>query len=281
VTAEQVKKYSIDQSRLTFLRDISRENQRMVVWKHLDRSLQGLGDIDVAAPAADLDNITASSLVSAGSALKASHAVICDHLPSVRLHFYVQPERSPELFEFDVITQPSRMTSRWASPTKLVGLSVVDPTGIRRLRPGAEALTLLVMQGMTSAGADKLKAHDRECVLSGLAVDLDGAIEACRVLAPPLARRQLASFVERLAHGEWDASMALAALVGFGVTGMTSPKFAFDRGVHRNKYRTGDECLMFGIMRRLGRKMPHSTCVEFLAAAREDGHDVIDLVSTR
>jgi hypothetical protein len=281
MTSEQVQEHTIDQSRLTFLREISEQNERMVVWKHLDRSLRGFGDIDVAAPADDLDRVTACSLASARSALNASHAVICDHVPSVRLHFYVQPERSPDLFEFDVITQPSRMTSRWAAPSDLVGLSVVDPTGIRRLRPGAESLILLVWQGMSWAGTDQLTGHDRESVIDGLAMDPDGALKACRALAPPLAAKQLRGFVERLILGEWERSWALAALCGFAVTGAASPKFAINRALHRNKYRTGHECLMFGIMRRHGRKMPDGPLSTFLEAAREESHEVIDLESGR
>jgi hypothetical protein len=268
---------TLDHSRVAFLRELTRRHENLVVWKHLDRSLHGHGDVDAVAPEQDVGAITQDAVSIAAATLGATHAILCDHVPSARLHFFVQPHCLPQLFELDIWMQPSRGSARWADPRSMVQLAIVGMHGIRQLRPGAEAIMVLVYQGLSWKGHNKLAGDEREIVERGLADDLQGAYEACRVLPPRLARSPLLELVGCLRQGAWSRRYALQAFGGFALAGLAHPEFAARRGMHRAQFIRGRECLMFKLMRRHRRQVPSDGVDALLDAARAGGHDVSTL----
>ncbi len=267
----------IDQDRVRFLDELSGRHPQLVVWKHLERSLRGLGDIDAVAPRRALLAITQDVSRLGRDVLGASHSIVCDHVPNVRLQFLVRPRDLPDLFEFDIWTRPSRGSASWADPVSVARLSTVGEYGVRQLRPGAEALMLLVYGGLSIRGEDRLAGSDRDTVLLNLGSDLEGAHAACATLPPPPARSPLRHLVDAMRWGAWDAQAARLAMAGFMVSGLARPHFLARQGWFRLRYLRRRECLMFTLMRRHGRRVPPSGVAALLAEARNSAHVVTDL----
>jgi hypothetical protein len=260
-----------------FLRELTARHASLLVWKHLDRALQGQGDVDAAAPVADVAALRGDATSIAARTLAASHVILCDHIADKSLHFFVQPDRLPQLFEFDICTQPSRGLAPWARPDLMLPLATMSAEGIRRLRPGAEAVVSLVYHGLSPSGAPRLTGSVRTLVEVGLAEDRAGAHEACASLPPRAARRPLAALVETVSCGGWDRRLARRAYVGFALAACAHPRFAVRRLGLRAGLATGRECVMSRLARREGRRVPPSGVDALLRAARADGHVVIAL----
>ena len=268
---------TLDHFRVSFLRELTGHHERLVVWKHLDRALHGHGDVDAVAPEQDVPAITQDAVSIAAATLGATHAILCDHVPNVRLHFFVQPHCLPQLFELDIWMQPSRGSARWADPRVIAQFAILGMHGIRHLRPGAEAIMLLVYQGLSWKGQNKLAGEERETIVRGLSGDLEGAYEACRVLPPRPARAALLKLTGCLQQGVWSRKYALQAFGGFTLAGLAHPDFAARQAMHRAQFIRGHECLMFTLMRRHHRQVPPAGVNALLDAARASGHAVSTL----
>lgn len=266
-----------DESRATFLRELTRRHEGLVVWKHLDRALLGQGDIDAAAPLGDTEAIAADAIRIAPTILGATHVISCHHVADKWLHFFVQPRLLPQLFEFDLCTQPARGLAPWANPHAMPRLAVVGPDGIRRLRQGAEAVVSLVYHGLSPRGGYRLAGAEREIVERGLAEDLSGAREACSALLPRPVRAPLLELVDRLSAGGWDVRRARLAFLGFVVSGLAHPRFTVRRVLFRARLAVGRECLMSDLARHHGRQVPATGLSRLLRDARETGHEVTAL----
>lgn len=270
-----------DPQRGTFLRELCQRHQDLVVWKHLDRALEGRGDIDAATPAGSVRQIAATAVDLACHELGASSVIRCSHVAGKTLLFFVRPAFLPQLFELDLCRQPSRASAPWADPRRLLELAV-DDDGIRRLRPGAEAVVSLVYHGLSAGGHARLAGDERAIVRHGLAVDLAGAIEACALLPPAPARAPLTSLTEELARGTWSRGHAAAAWFGFMAGALGSPGHAVGRTISRVGQRLDRDCVMSRLARHHGRRVPMSIA-RLLQEARDDGHDVreVGTVSAR
>jgi len=266
-----------DPSRVAFLRELTRRHENLVVWKHLDRALRGCGDIDAAAPVEDIGSVAANAVLIAADTLGASHVIHCDHVADKRLQFFVQPERLPQLFEFDLCVQPSRGLAPWASPSAMVALAAIRPDGIRSLRPGAEAVVSLVYHGISWQGQDKLAGDERQIVDKGLADNPEDAYEACRTLPPGPARLPLLALVDNLRQGAWSRRYAQHAFGGFLLSGLACPAFTARRAMYRVRLASGRECLMSRLARIYDRRVSAGSVGTLLEAARADGHEVSTL----
>jgi hypothetical protein len=265
---------TLDHSIVAFLNELTRRHEHLLVWKHLDRALQGRGDIDAAAPEGETAAIAADAVSIAADTLSASHVIHCDHVADKRLQFFVQPERLPQLFEFDLCVQPSRGFAPWADPHSMVPLAIVGVHGIRHLRPGAEAVVSLVYHGISWRGQDKLAGDERQIVEKGLADDLEGVYDACRTLPPGPARSPLLVLIENLCRGTWSRRYAQHAFSGFVLGGLARPAFAARRGMYRAHLAVGRECLMSRLARSHDRRVPAGGVDALLDAARAGGHEI-------
>lgn len=266
-----------DPLRVAFLRELTCRHENLVVWKHLDRALRGQGDIDAAAPAEDVPSIATDAVSISATTLGASHVIRCHHVADKRLQFFVQPQRLPQLFEFDVCVQPSRGFAPWADPHSMVPLAIMGVHGIRHLRPGAEAIISLVYHGISWQGQDKLAGDERQIVERGLTDDLEGAYEACRTLPPGPARSPLLVLVRSLCRGTWSRRHAQQTFGGFVLGGLARPAFTARRGMYRARLAGGRECLMSRLARGHGRRVPAGGVDALLDAARASGHEVSTL----
>jgi len=268
---------TVDVTRVDFLREMTARHPGLLVWKHLQRALQGQGDVDAAAPARDAAAIRADAQAIAATTLAASHVILCDHIADKKLHFFVQPDRLPHLFEFDVCCQPSRGLAPWAGPDRMLPLATLSGEGIRRLRPGAEAVVSLVYHGLSPSGTTRPRGHEAALVDLGLAQDREGAERACATLPPRPARRPLAALVQQVSEGHWDRTLAQRAYAGFVVASCAHPRFSVRRLGLRAQLAAGRECVMSVLARREGRLVPAAGLETLLRQARADGHTVLEL----
>lgn len=264
---------AVDTQRQTFLQQLTAAHPRLVVWKHLDRALCGRGDIDAAAPAADAEAIVTTALRVGQVALGATVAVECRHVADKTLLFFVQPHRLPQLFELDVCHQPSRGLAPWASPEALLDLSRLDD-GIRRLRPGAEAIVSLVYHGLSIGGRDRLSGDELMLLRQGVSADPDGATLACRRLAPRPALRPLVRILQLAGQRQWEPGSARLAWFAMATSGARHPGFVARRGWFRLRLLAGRDCVMSDLARRHGRRVDADALADLLARAHADGHRI-------
>jgi hypothetical protein len=267
---------TVDTTRVEFLREMTARHPRLLVWKHLDRALRGSGDVDAAAPRSDLPDIGADAFTIGQKTLAATHLIVCTHVADKTLYFFAQPDRLPNLFEFDVCSQPSRGLAPWGSPSRLVPLATVSAQGIRRLRPGAEAVVSLVYHGLSRSGTHRLHDEEFDLVDAGLKEDMLGAREACRTLPPLPARQPLLDLVSQISYGFWKRTAAQRAYAAFALAATAHPPFMARRAAFRLCLATGRECVMSRLARREGRRVPDTGLEQLLIRARAQGHRVIE-----
>lgn len=263
-----------DAARVAILRHLSTRHPGFLVWKHLDRALLGMGDVDAAVPAVDVRAIAAEAKAVAKDLLAATTVITCEHVADKHLLFFVQPQRLPQLFELDLCSQPSRGLAPWADPRRMAALTIMSPEGIRRLRPGAEAVVSLVYHGLSLRGGDRLLGSERDLVQKGLIEDEEGVLLSCHRLVPLPARGPVLELLRRLQHGSWDPSSAAQAQAGFVLSGLAHPRHTIRRAGFRVGLATGRECVMSRLARRDGRRVGASDLDNLLFRARAGGHTV-------
>lgn len=263
-----------DETRVALLEQLSQRHPGFLVWKHLDRSLVGQGDVDAAAPAHEVQVISADAMAIAKRTIGATTVILCQHVADKHLQFFVQPDRLPQLFELDICTQPSRGLAPWAPPQRMARLTTMTPQGIRSLRTGAESIVSLVYHGISAGGHDRLRGYEREIVRVGLAGDMDGAVQACKLLVPALARGHVLELARRCAEGDWDPMTASRAHRGFIATGLHHPLFSARRAAFRLRLAAGRECVMSRLARRHDRRVAAEDLDVLLRLAATQGHVV-------
>lgn len=264
-----------DLTRLALLQRLTRTHPGFVVWKHADRAVLGRGDLDCAVPAAQLEDLVVTGLEVGATLLGASAVVECRHVADKVLLFFVQDDRLPQLLELDLCRSPSRGLAPWAAPETMLGLSTVDHRGVRRLRPGAEAVVSLVYHGLSASGRPRLCGDELGIFRRGTREDGGGASAACLLLPPWPARRALARLLDVAAKGGWDRSAAAAAWWGFVVSGAAHPMSVARRSLFRARLRLGRECVMSDLARRHDRKVDAGAVAALLVTAEKDGHRVL------
>jgi hypothetical protein len=190
---------------LVLLRRLTDRFPQWVVWKNADVALGGRGDIDVVAPAQDWDGIQ-EQFVKWASEQGLGPALMCRHVPGSMFLFAADP-RWDAPFELDVKARGLHRGATVFRPADLVPLSVLDPRGFRRLRPGAEGMFKLILNGVKRAGRPRVERVASERVRELLASDPDGLREAALLFG--VARAAAQRLAEEVARGRWRRGSSL------------------------------------------------------------------------
>jgi hypothetical protein len=185
---------------LPLLRRLTELSQTYVVWKQIDSALEGLGDIDSAADPADWD-----ALEQAFREWAAENAVepvaVCNHIPGGR-NLIAAPASMTSFLELSIKHDKIWRGSMLFTLGQLAPLTMVDPRGFRRVRPGAEGLLKLVLNGSRWGGRADAGGLRSKHVVELLDADPDGADAAAELFGPAApAARTLAA---RVRAGGWD-----------------------------------------------------------------------------
>jgi hypothetical protein len=185
---------------LPLLRRLTEASPSWVVWKNVDSALSGTGDIDAAAPETDWPLIEREFRQWA-TEFAFGPVIVCHHIPG-GLNLVAVPPTMSTLLELGV-----KARRIWRGATLFVlddlkPLMVLDPRGFRRIRPGAEGLFKLLLNGARWNGMPNPDSLRSKRVAELLREDPDGAWMAAQLLGP--ARGAMLRAAQRVAVGDWD-----------------------------------------------------------------------------
>jgi hypothetical protein len=171
-----------------------------VVWKNADAAFAGSGDVDSAAPMREW-GLVAGEFRAWSSEVGLGPVVVCMHPPRTMFLLSVDRERAT-FAELDVLARKYFRGWTLFSAEDLLPLAQVDDRGFRVIRPGAQALILLLTNGARWGGRRDQKGMSRRRIPQLLAEDLQGALMAAGLMKLPVeAVRRLADAV---VGGSWD-----------------------------------------------------------------------------
>jgi hypothetical protein len=199
---------------LPLLRQLTEVSSEWVVWKNVDSALDAGGDIDSAAPARDWPKLREAFLHWAAR-FDLWPAAICDHIPG-GLNLVAAPVGSPLLLELSI-----KQSKAWRGSTlfvldDLLPLTEWDERGFRRLRPGAEGILKLLLNGTQWGGRPNRSGLEAKRVRAELVADLEGVRQCAQLFGAAAGSAEAAAAA--LTEGGWDrgavARLELHALLG-------------------------------------------------------------------
>ena len=248
---------------LPLLRRLTDASPSWVVWKNVDAALTGTGDIDAAAPESDWPIIEQEFRRWA-----AEHAlgpvVVCHHIPG-GLNLVAVPPTMTTLLEVGV-----KARRIWRGATLFVlddlkPLMVLDARGFRRIRPGAEGVFKLLLNGTRWDGSPNRDSLRIKRVSELLREDPVGVRMAAELFGP--ARDTVVRAAQRAAVGEWDRRAILAVEGWALLRALRSPVVAAKRVRFRLRAKT--TCPVISTLLRDHRRIPddRETWLRLVAAS--------------
>jgi hypothetical protein len=186
---------------LPLLRALTTETSTWAVWKSPESAFAGQGDVDSVAAESEWP-LVVQEFRRWARAQGFGPAVQCTHFSGLLILVACAGERPTQLLQLDVYSRHLFRGVPVITAEELVPLSGPDERGFRRLRPGAEAL-LLLLHRLPRGGA-ALAPEDRTAILELVRTDPVGAEELATCLGFP--ERVLRAFES----GGWDRRKALA-----------------------------------------------------------------------
>jgi len=254
---------------LSLLRTLTAEFPRFAVWKNAASAFAGTGDLDALAsrqdwPAIEQRFLTWSRRRGFGP------VVICRHVPSGP-HLLAVANDSDYLVHLDISTRGTFRGSTLVDVRKLQQLTEMDEQGYRRIRPGAEGIFKLCMNGTRRGGRPNHEALEIKNVAPLLASDPEGVRMASHLLGPmsAAARRGAAAVVE----GGWDRAAMRQVEAWSLLRGLAEPQVAAGR-LWVNHW-AAKRCPVIRLVKENNRRLPDDR--EGWIAEVTSDHEVIDL----
>ncbi len=184
------------------------------LWKNADSALLGDGDFDSTAPESDWGGIEAEFAAWAdqhGLGVVAA----CRHVRGVLFLVAVDVDTGT-LFELDVNARKYFRGWTVFRPTDLKPMMELDERGFRRVRPGAEGVTLLTQNGLKWGGRRDSQGLQRKRVVEYLEADQEGVVAAARLFG--FAEQAILRGAKAVTEDGWDRAamlqVELRALLG-------------------------------------------------------------------
>jgi hypothetical protein len=205
---------------LALLRRLTDISPSFLVWKNVESALEGQGDIDAAAAPADWDALE-ETFVEWATELDLLPAALCHHIPGGR-NLIAAPVGTRTFFELSIKHDKAFRGSTLFILDDLLAMSEMDARGFRQLRPGAEGMLKLVLNGSKWFGRPDDDGLTGKRVRELLAADPEGVAIASKVFGPAeTAARNLARAV---VEGGWDRRAMLAIEANALAKGLRHPK---------------------------------------------------------
>jgi hypothetical protein len=210
---------------LPLLQGLTEASPGWLVWKNAESALTGTGDIDAAADETDWPVIEAEVRRWAVEQ-DVGPVVVCHHIPG-GLNLIAVARHLPTFLEMGVKARRIWRGSTLFVHAELLPMAALDPRGFRRLRPGAEGLFKLLLNGTRrdcGPNVDGLREkHVRELLRS----DPDGVRQAARLLGP--AERAVLVGARRAAAGGWDRRAMVTVQAWMLLRALRRPRILLDR----------------------------------------------------
>ena len=185
---------------LDLLRRLTAASPSWLVWKNVESALGGEGDIDSAAAPEDWDALE-EHFVSWARDLDLLPVALCRHIPGGR-NLIAAPVGTATFLELSIKHDKAFRGSTLFVLEDLLAMSEMDERGFRKLRPGAEGLLKLVLNGSKWFGRPDVEGLRSKRVRELLESDPEGVVVASRVFGrADGAARTLARAV---VDGGWD-----------------------------------------------------------------------------
>ncbi len=187
------------------IQTLTSEFPHWTIWKNADAALAGSGDIDSAAPARDWDAIVLA-FRSWAAAYGLGPVIECRHPP--RTMFLVALDESRRTFlELDVLGRKYFRGGTLFRADELGPLNEIDDRGFRAIRPAAQALILLLCNGLRWGGRPDFAAIRKRNIVALLRADFEGVRAAARCLRLP--EGPVVDGAQALLNGQWDKQAML------------------------------------------------------------------------
>lgn len=239
-----------------------------MVWKNVGSALHGTGDIDAAAHRADWPQI-----VEEFRRWTRSHQVgpviVCDHIPG-GLNLVAAAPQFETFLEVGIKEERLWRGSKLFRVGELGPLIVDDPRGFRSVRPGAEGLFKLLLNGTAYGGRMNAEALRDKDVVPLLRSDPEGVAAAASLLG--LARSALLRGARAAALGGWDRRAMLAVELWAMARNVRDLPMLVRR--LNFKIRRKQSCPVVKAILIQGRRIPGD--VDHWLAAVALGHEVYD-----
>ena len=240
-----------------------------MVWKNADRALGEDGDVDSLAPR-PLWPAVEEHFRGWASDNGLGPVIVCRHFANVPIYVAV-PDGLPTLLELDVRTGKVWRGASLFTLDDLRPLAEIDPRGFRRVRPGAEGLFKLLLNGVRPTGGPNRAALRQKRVAELLKADPEGARLAAGLLgwaAGPAVRA-----AESVAAGGWDRG-AMTAVIAWALAGAARDPGVFARRVRfrADLSKTVARCPLLTTIWRHDRRIPadRAEWLSRVAAAHRD-----------
>lgn len=210
---------------LPLLRDLTTRFPSWAVWKNPESAFTGPGDIDSLAPREQFDAIEqAFKEWTAGNGLRPS--IVCRHVPQGP-HFVTFHPAWPHMLILDV-----KELSTWRGSTliryrDLAEMANVGDQGFRRLRPGAEGVVKLLLNGTLLGGRKNERGLEIKRVAALISSDPEGVELATNRMG--FVSGALRKGIDAFLAGGWDRRSMLAVEAGFGLRAFAEPGTAANR----------------------------------------------------
>jgi hypothetical protein len=185
---------------LPLLRELTETVPGWAVWKNVASAFAGTGDVDSFAPPSDWDGIRETFTTWAATS-GLGPVLVCRHIPQGP-HFITFEEGSPYIVQLDVKERGTFRGSTLVDAWSLLPLTEMDALGFRRVRPGAEGVIKLCMNGVRKGGRPNAEGLRAKHVAELLASDPEGVIAAAELLGP--AGNALMRGATAVMDGTWD-----------------------------------------------------------------------------
>ena len=202
------------------------------LWKNADAALAGDGDFDSTAPESDWDDITAE--FSSWATEHNLDAVAACRQVRGALFLVAVDRRDATLFELDVIARKYFRGWTVFRPHDLKPMMEIDDRGFRRVRPGAEGVTLLTQNGLKWGGRRDEAELRRKRVVEFLASDPEGVAAASRLFGS--AEDALLRAAQAVVSGGWDRRALLRVEARAVVAAFGDPAIVLSR-VHAKRVK--------------------------------------------
>ncbi len=189
---------------LPLLRTLTETSTHWGVLKNADRALEGMGDIDSVAPREDWAQLERCHRDWASSN-GAIATIACTHTPGLLILLAVLPGQE-SLLQLDLFSDCYWRGSTLFSARQLGPLMTKDPRGFRRVRPGAEGVVLLLLNGTRWGARPDTATLLKRRVPDLLREDPEGVAATARVLGAP----RVLSVASAVQNDEWATTSILS-----------------------------------------------------------------------
>jgi hypothetical protein len=235
---------------LPLLRRLTTISDEWLVWKNVDSALSGIGDVDSAAPSSQWSSIESEFLEWAVRE-KLGPAAVCRHIPG-GLNLVAFPPGAPAFLEMSVKERRILRGSTLFVIEDLRGLSEMDERGFRRLRPGAEGLFKLVLNGTKWGGRPNWDGIAEKNIDKLLAADPEGVEMAAKLFGP--VEHAAIKGARAAADSRWERKEMALVDAWFVIKGARNPIILARRA--RFRFETKSSCPIVKAILGTRRKIP-------------------------